>query len=470
MFKFLKNLSLMPKGLKYKFMIAFSLMSIIPLLICVYLATNFIFPYLRTVWDISAVIFVGVLIALLGLILAKEIIDPVVRIAAEAKTIALGDLEHKIEVIREDEIGQLGMSLNLLTKKIKENMNELKDYSERTKVINIEVHKKVLVLSSLLQIGNLISVSQDLKAILTFITEKACEVVDNSKSFLLVLDQNREAFIAESVSHSVAEEFKNLKLSISQPPVRSILLKPETLITDTKNSPRVGLEGLKELLGFNNFILLPIFLTGKVYGMLIVGNSIEDFSFSVDDIELFQVFAKQAQIALENDLLIRRAEELEIRDELTGLFNENFIRTRLEEEISRSILYQRPCSFLLFNVDNFQDYRTKNGEIESEAALKKIGGILNKGVCEIDKVARFGVDEFAILLPEKNKKQATFIADEMRKKIEDFFNNLSPDRRLTVSCGVSENPIDGSEANILIEKSQRFLKQAKALGKNRVVA
>ncbi len=470
MFKIFKSLSLIPKGLKYKLMIAFSLMSIIPLLICVWVASNFVFPYVKTIWDISAVIFVGVMVALLGLTLAKEIVDPVVRIAAEAKTIAERNLGHRIEVIGEDEIGQLGTSLNLLTQKIKENMNELKNYGERTKAINIEIHKKVLVLSSLLQIGNLISASQELKTILDFIIEKICETKEGSRSFLLILDQEKKEFRVESASHQVSEDHKNFKIGISQPPASSILSRPQNLILDSNNQPREGIERLAEALGFKNTALFPILLSGRVYGMLIVGNSSEDFVFNIDDIELISVFAKQAQIALENDLLIRRAEELAIRDELTGLFNENYIRARLEEEIKRSILYQRPCSFLLFNVDNFNNFRAINGEIEAEAALKKIGRLLNESVTEVDKVSRFSGDEFAALLPEKNKKQATFIADEVRKKIENLFMNLGPTKLLTVSCGVSENPIDGSDANLLVEKAQRFLKQAKALGKNRVVA
>ena len=155
MLKLSKDLSLVPKGLRYKTLIAFSLMSLIPILICGWLVTTYIFPNINlffglTIGNISFILFISIVISLLGLYVAKEMIDPVIKIAGDAKIIAEGDITRRIEIEREDEVGDLSKSLNIMTQKIKENMEELKAYSEKTKLINMEINKKVLALSSLL--------------------------------------------------------------------------------------------------------------------------------------------------------------------------------------------------------------------------------------------------------------------------------------------------------------------------------
>jgi diguanylate cyclase (GGDEF)-like protein len=143
----------------------------------------------------------------------------------------------------------------------------------------------------------------------------------------------------------------------------------------------------------------------------------------------------------------------------------------LDEEIKRAILLQRPCSFVLVNIDNFKIYRDRQGELASESTLKKIARILEENGTEIDRVGRFGGDEFALILPEKNKKEATLIAEEVRRRIEEsiFPGDKTSMVKLTVSAGVSENPIDGINAGELVDKATQSLKQAKVQGKNKVM-
>ncbi|MBU1932916.1 MAG: hypothetical protein KKC66_03335, partial [Candidatus Omnitrophica bacterium] len=93
MLSFFKQLSLVPKGLRYKTMIAFSLMSLIPLLICFWLATNFIFPNIDlflglSMGNISLILVILLFIAILGLHLTRQMIDPIVKMADEARIIA----------------------------------------------------------------------------------------------------------------------------------------------------------------------------------------------------------------------------------------------------------------------------------------------------------------------------------------------------------------------------------------------
>ena len=151
MINLLKGMSIFPKGLRYKTIIAFSLMSIIPTLVCAWLVITYIFPNINlffglTLKNISFILFICIVISALGLYVTKEMIDPVIKMAEEAKMIASGDITKSIDINREYEVGYLSKSLNIMTQKIKENMEELRAYGEKTKLINLEINKKVLAI------------------------------------------------------------------------------------------------------------------------------------------------------------------------------------------------------------------------------------------------------------------------------------------------------------------------------------
>ncbi|MDD5423306.1 MAG: sensor domain-containing diguanylate cyclase, partial [Candidatus Omnitrophica bacterium] len=241
-------------------------------------------------------------------------------------------------------------------------------------------------------------------------------------------------------------------------------------VLDKGMKPSKEVEELKAGYGLKNIIAVPLFSGRNNLGLFIVGSRADDFKFKNDDIEMIKVFAKQITIAIESDILNRKTEELSIKDDLTDLYNKNFIVTRLEEEIKRSIFYQRPCAFIVFNIDNFKNFRETHGELAAEEALNKMAKLIKDNIPPVGKAARVGVDEFAVLMPEKNKKEATDIAEDLRKRIEAANLVRVGKAALTVSCGVSENPIDGATGDELYKKAMNLLKEAKTAGKNRVFA
>ncbi|HAZ10672.1 MAG: hypothetical protein A2047_04260 [Omnitrophica bacterium GWA2_41_15] len=453
MINLLKDMSMFPKGLRYKTMIAFSLMSLIPILVCAWLVITYIFPNINlffglSLGNISFILFISIVISILGLYVTKEMIDPVIKMAEEAKKAATGDITKCIDINREDEVGSLSKSLNIMTRKIKENMEELRAYGEKTKLINLEINKKVLALSGLLHIGNLISSSKELNNTLSFIIQKVSDIENNSTTLLMLMDEESKEYTV--VSSCNLEEIKASGLKLKQ-----YELSPDIL------AKKIGLK---------NIVGMPVTFAGKSYGMLIVGNNEKDFIFADDEKELLKLFAKQISIAVENDTLIKRSKELSITDEVTGLHNYNYMKTRLGEEIRRAIVYQRPCGYLLIDIDDFKNFYTTGSEARRDALLKETGVILKSSVTEIDKVGRLSDDRFAVILPERNKRQSANVAEEIRKKIEDRLGkSISPDKKFTVSIGVSENPIDGSTADELMEKAERLARNAKSLGKNRVI-
>ena len=466
-----KSLALVPRGIRYKLLLAFCLMSLIPLLICVYLANSYIFPNIQSIGQIRIVLLITIGVALMGLKLAKEIVDPIARMALEAKGIASGGVgEIKVES-RQDEIGDLGRSLNEMTRRVRENMEELKDYGERTKEINLEVNKKVMALSSLLQVGNMISNGRKLQEVLQFVVEKISQIQEGTKTFLILLDEGTKKLTVRVCYDIRSDEFVQTKFELGTGIVGNCVVERRGFKVDSKQpAHRREIEELLRQWEVTNAVVIPIVLRSMGVGLLGIGNAQKSFSFNEGDDEIYRIFARQVSIAVENDRLSKKTEELEIKDELTGLFNKGFIEQRLDEEIKRVTYSQRPCAFVIFDIDGFKEVVLSQGVLVAEGVLKKIARVLSEEITEIDKASRYGDDAFALLLPEKNKKEAMEIAEKIREKVETLqFLGGNGKKGVTLSGGVSENPIDGATWQELMKKGQEMLQYAKEHGRNQIV-
>jgi diguanylate cyclase (GGDEF)-like protein len=417
-------------------------------------------------------------IAMLGFLIIKRMIDPIIKISSDASKVADGDYDHKISrVLAEDEIGNLSQSLNKLALRIRENMDELRNYGERTREINLQINKRIITLSGLLQISDLISKGVMLNEILEAIVEKATQLGNSTLGFLCLKDRSTNEFSIKSVHGSKVFNFKRRGLdTIKIEPGRGLLGRliknHEMFILDRRTAITQEVKDFQDEFFMHNCIALPIFSRAQVIGILVIGNEQDNFVYDSSDLELMDIFSKQAAIAIENDFLSHRINKLEIKDALTGLYNESFIRNRLEEEIKRAVSFQRPCALILFDVDGFKEYCENFGIIESERLLKKIASILQEGITDIDKAARFAESAFAIVLPDKNKRQCLEIANDIKKKVElAFLKEDSPDKRITVSAAIAENPIDGVTADDLISKARNILSRGReAKVKNKILS
>jgi len=466
-----KNSFSVSRGLSYKLRLAFYLMSVLPLLASIYLASNYILPQTGPRLDVILTIIISCFIATLGLLVIKSVFDRIRSISSEARLIAAGDITRRLDIAHEDEVGDLGNALNLLAQRIRSNMDELKGYSEKTTEINLEIQKRILVLSSLLQISSLISQGAQLEDTLRLSAEKARLIANSEASYLLFREENGNGFYMKAADGINAQYLSKIKIGLKESIFDKLITSNRALVLDNDNLQPENLKAaFCEEFKLKNTLALPILVKGKVIAILGIGNIREPSVFKKDDLDLLDVFAKQVAIAIENDLLMHRIDKLEIKDTLTGLYNEMFIRNRLDEEIKRAIAYQRPCAYILLDVDNFREFNHNFGSLQAEEKLKKIATLIRSAVTEVDRVGRVGDNEFGIILPERNKRHAQTIAEDIRKKIEfSFSEEQDINKRLTISGGVSENPLDGVDAAELINKAGELTSIAKKQGKNRIV-
>ncbi len=159
------------------------------------------------------------------------------------------------------------------------------------------------------------------------------------------------------------------------------------------------------------------------------------------------------------------------RDCLTNLGSHAAFKDRLAREIQRAQRYSRPLSVLMIDVDHFKNYNDSFGHPAGDRLLRVVGRFLVRQIRQVDFAARYGGDEFALILPETPGIAAVIAAERLRKIIEshDFpHRQAQPLGRVTVSIGAATSPDDADSVESLVETADRLLYRAKAEGRNRV--
>jgi len=167
----------------------------------------------------------------------------------------------------------------------------------------------------------------------------------------------------------------------------------------------------------------------------------------------------------------KELERLIITDEKTKLFNFRHFKSELQSEIARAKRFNESVSLIMIDADKFKHYNDTNGHVLGDEALIKMARLM-KSICrETDKPARFGGEEFAILLPKTGKEEAVIFAERIRKAIEEavFVNQeKQPGGNFTASLGVATYPEDCTDAETLVNAADKALYKAKEKGRNRV--
>ena len=157
-------------------------------------------------------------------------------------------------------------------------------------------------------------------------------------------------------------------------------------------------------------------------------------------------------------------------DFLTGLHNKQTLETAFNLEFSRAERYHTKLSILVLDLDCFKEINDRHGHLAGDRMLQHIGSILAQSIRSFDTAARFGGDEFVILLPETDKNEALELAERIRTKINrEMFVVETSEIRLTVSGGVAAYPDDALSSKELFKCADKALYQAKHFGKNIVL-
>ncbi len=332
--------------------------------------------------------------------------------------------------------------------------------------------EKDILLQTFSEITSLISLGKDRSTIFNKIIKSAMEVLPAKKIFLIYYED-------EIIKKYKVENKKNgHSVEVVDIPDSSGLfnwLKREVMVNRVKENGVFSLDlslladecwDNREKCG--SIMSVPIMSKRSVFGIILALNDSQKKIFSERDIYFLQTVANQAAIAFENYLLYKKLKIDSITDELTGVYNYRFLMKSLKLEVKRSIRFESIFSFLMIDVDNLKQYNDLNGHLFGSKALESIAEIINNECREIDIVAKYGGDEFSIILPHTDSKGAECLSRRILQSVNDYEFEGEFTAGLTCSIGISVFPYDSRDVEGIINKADKALYKAKSKGKNRI--
>lgn len=180
--------------------------------------------------------------------------------------------------------------------------------------------------------------------------------------------------------------------------------------------------------------------------------------------------ADQLSLQLSRIHLYQQVEALAVTDALTGLFVRGYFTERAVEELARSKRYSLACTLLMVDLDSFKEKNDTFGHLVGDVVLRDVARLLQRNLREVDLIARFGGEEFVLLLIETQPEQAWPIAERLRQLVE-VHSIRAYDELLTqtISIGLAGFPAHGEALEELMEHADQALYAAKRAGRNRVI-
>jgi len=173
-------------------------------------------------------------------------------------------------------------------------------------------------------------------------------------------------------------------------------------------------------------------------------------------------------IALDNAIRVQRAEALSVTDDLTQLYNSRYLSQVLRRETKRASRSGRPLSLLFIDLDGFKSINDTHGHLYGSRALVEAAGLIRVSARETDVVARFGGDEFALILPDTGSEGAAAVGERIRDRVNAhrFLQGDGLSIHLTVSVGVATLPDVAASTEGLIQAADEAMYHVKEHGKN----
>ena len=328
-------------------------------------------------------------------------------------------------------------------------------------------------IDSLYSITSSLSGIVDFEELLKFTRNVFRTRIKTSSYSLMLLDEQSERLTIKSSFGLSLESTRSDNFLSEDMIFREAISERRRVVVDNTADPGNRFKlyaGMEPETG--SFLCEPLIFEGnRILGVLNLYRQRAD-AFTAAELEFISKISEQLAHTLNKILIYEHTKELAITDDLTGIFNRRYFNQSFEMEIQRANRYNHSLSILMLDLDNFKTYNDVNGHLMGDEVLKKVSQVLENILRKTDLVARFGGEEFIIMLPEISKDQSQRVANKLRREIEksQFVNEETlPQGRLTISVGLSVFPDDSRDPQKLIQYADEALYDAKAKGRNCVV-
>jgi diguanylate cyclase (GGDEF)-like protein len=212
--------------------------------------------------------------------------------------------------------------------------------------------------------------------------------------------------------------------------------------------------------------VVPLIFHEDLMGALQVTAGDPARTWQENELLLLRTVADQVTIAVNHAHLFAQIQQQALTDSLTGCYNRRSFELQLDRDLQMAKRLNHPLSLVMLDLDRFKQLNDSLGHHAGDAALRKLAGCFKQELRGDDSAARFGGDEFALILPQSGPEGALLVAERLRARIEQI--EISKSSRLTASIGIASYPAHAATSVGLIAAADAALYGAKRTGRNRV--
>ena len=335
-----------------------------------------------------------------------------------------------------------------------------------------DLEQRVRELSTFNLIAKTLNSTLNLKEVLDIVMNKIKDLIRAEAWSILMLDEATNELVFEAALGEKGDKVREMRLAMGQGVAGWVAQHREPVIVPDVATDQRFFRGVDQRTGFKtkSIIATPLISRGRLLGVMEIMNKIGDQPFNEKDLELLQILADHAAIAIENARLYERARRLAITDDLTGLYNSRQCDLFMKEALKQARASGQPLAVVFLDLDHMKEVDDTYGHLLGGQALKEVADRISSLIKPPDMASRYGGDEYVLVLPGKGPQEAMALAEDIRRMIEaePFLTSHRLSCRITASLGIACFPQHGTTTDELLSRADKAMYQVKETGKNRV--